>query len=372
MAGETRRKASSVKFSADIKAFTDAVTTASVCARERGSLVITKAVLVRASKGRIELASTDLNTSCETTCEASLERDGEAAIDAKELRDLLGRIDGGEISIETEGQVIVVRQRRSRYRLHYYLAQDYPQIARFSGPKDARVDVPGSAMAWGLKACLPAASREMSRESLCAVRVVLRGGRLVAEATDGHRAHRYSMACEGSLESSILPALSVPHIARLCGSSGEVSLYRQDRLWVHAGETVYSTKLVDAIYPDFDRVIPGKRKEARITADRETLLSLVRRASFAGGPLVLQLADGELHLQCDGAESSAAEVLEAVEIDGAQQEKVGVNAAYLADAMKACPSDRVVLRVAAGLDPVVIQSDTDAVDFVAVIMPMRV
>lgn len=194
-----------------------------------------------------------------------------------------------------------------------------------------------------LRAVAPAVSKDKARAYISCVRVMVRDGRIVADATDGHRLHRAS-AQWGVFEYGDPPngaALFIPG-ASLAAALKAVPAPKRGE--VPAAATLTATGLetdtaavrwpaVDgASFPDADRVIP-KLRDAASKGERETCA-----ASW------------------------------------------GVAPAYLVDALEACAvvldRDGVIVQTPDdNLSPIRVSAkgwlDTVEVEVVCVVMPMR-
>src|SRR5690606_7716206 len=94
-------------------------------------------------------------------------------------------------------------------------------------------------------------------------------------ATDGHRMALADMPLEGVTAEKmqiILPRKGVMELTRLLGEAGEtvqVSISR-NHLRVELPQFVFTSKLVDGKFPEYDRVVP-KNNKSRVVADKEVL-----------------------------------------------------------------------------------------------------
>lgn len=197
-----------------------------------------------------------------------------------------------------------------------------------------------------LHAVAPAASKDKTRPHLACVRVRVRDGRIIMDATDGHRLHRAS-APWAAFDDGELPPTTVPVLipqASVAAALKAVPAPKRGQAPAMAVLTATGVEtdaaavrwaLVDgASFPDVERAIPALREAA----------SKGEREECAGG--------------------------------------WGVHPAYLIDALEAC---RVVLDSVTGgvtvqtpednLSPIRVHAqgwlDTVEVEVVCVVMPMR-
>ena len=135
-----------------------------------------------------------------------------------------------------------------------------------------------------------------------------------------------------------------------------------------------SVKLADEQFPPYEKVIPQQQSK-RAVCGRSKLIDSLRRISLVAndksGGVQLHLEPGMLRIQSQSPD--VGEGTEEIEIDYADEPiSVGFNARYLLDALGALPHDEVALELSGSLDPGVIKPVGGGVDFVGVIMPMRI
>ena len=107
--------------------------------------------------------------------------------------------------------------------------------------------------------------------------------KLTLVATDGRRLALVDLEVEfpRSQETEvIIPTKAVTEIQRLVREEGEVKLsIGENQIAFELNRTLLVAKLVEGNYPNYRQVIPPEAKE-RITLERETFLSAVRRVSL--------------------------------------------------------------------------------------------
>lgn len=115
------------------------------------------------------------------------------------------------------------------------------------------------------KAVSEAMSSEETRYYLCGIHFQARGDKLIMEATDGHVLLRATLDAPGlpiSLD-FIMPAELVQHICKAKYPRSakyhpvEVTLDGRD-LTVSCNNQTFGSQIIDATFPDADRVIPSK------------------------------------------------------------------------------------------------------------------
>jgi len=143
----------------------------------------------------------------------------------------------------------------------------------------------------------------------------------------------------------IIPRKGVFELQRLVGESeATVQLtLSSNHLKATLGESSLITKLIDGVYPDYERAIPtggknicvGDRLEIREALSRTAILS---NEMYRNVRLIF--SKGNLHIQTNNPQQEEAEETVAVEYEGDQLE-IGFNVEYLLDVLAAVSGEKI-------------------------------
>ena len=144
-------------------------------------------------------------------------------------------------------------------------------------------------------------------------------------------------------------------------------------LFLRAGDLLLSVKLNNVVFPPYKQVIPAAHKR-EVTVGRDELVGALRRAEVMApektATVRLRLSAGTLELTADNPDLGVAHQELSVQLDGEPLE-AGFNARYLMQALEVMDGEDVRLQFQNELDPCVIKP-ADDIDFLAVVMPMRI
>ena len=197
-------------------------------------------------------------------------------------------------------------------------------------------------------------------------------------ATDGHRL-AFSSINEINVGNTpvrvILPRKSILELIRL------LDINNNDQMTVCIGEShfrvitpdfTFTSKLINAQYPDYDKLIPRNVENTAI-ASREALKQALVRASILSNEkfrgIRLHLNENQLRIVANNPEQEEAEEMVNLEYQGSGLE-IGFNAAYLLDAVSAIVSDNIRWSFNDPNSGVLIEP-ADKSDCLYVVMPMR-
>jgi len=339
----------------------------------RSTLPILSNVLIAAEKTGLRLSTTDLDVSVRCRVPAEVAKTGTTTLPAKRLFGIVRELQEGDIEVEVDDKdVASVTSGASFFKINGLSEDEFPPLPEAEGKYCYRLD--RGAFREMLRKTAYAASRDESRVVLNGVLLSFRGGKLTVVATDGRRLALTEAEVEVAKDAEadlILPTKAVEELLHILGDAGQLSIYPKDKLVVFQfDEIVLISKLIDGTYPNYRQVIPSQCEE-RVTVERESLLTALRRVSLVttdkSNATRLTFAKNRLTIAVTTPE--VGEARESVPIKyGGKEIAVAFNPEYMMDPLRSLTSDEVFLELTDELSPGVIKCE---IPFVYVLMPMR-
>lgn len=335
-------------------------------------------VLVVLDGQQLSLTGTDLEV--EIIGRLTLESGGvggEITVPAKKFLDICRSLpDGAMIEFVYQDQKVTVKSGRSRFTLSTLPASEFPAIELGENDLSFRCDQ------GEVKRLIDRTSFAMAQQD---VRYYLNGmlwelhdDVLRVVATDGHRlamcTRPVNIAVNGEVKQAILPRKGVIELARLL-SEPEKSVelvVGNNHIRAVTDAFVFTSKLVDGKFPDYERVLPrngdkivlGNREELRQAFARTSILS---NEKYRGVRFVL--TEGQVTITANNPEQEEAEEQVAVDYQGPPIE-VGFNVSYLQDVANVISSETLRITLADSNSSALVE-DPDNSDSLYVVMPMR-
>ncbi|HEY5791359.1 MAG TPA: DNA polymerase III subunit beta [Gammaproteobacteria bacterium] len=342
----------------------------------RQTLPILANVLVEAGAETLALTATDLEVELHASLEHAAAKPGVTTLPARKLMDICRNLpDGAKITLTVDGDRAVLRSGRSRFTLATLPADDFPKVDEAASTHTA--ELPQARLRGLIDATHFAMAQQDVRYYLNGLMLELTGGRLRAVATDGHRLSLCDIEVDLEVAETlqvIVPRKGIAELLRLLDDSdtpARVDL-GSNHLRVALPGMLFTTKLIDGRFPDYERVIPAA-VDNEVLADcgllRQALLrtSILSNEKYRG--IRFQVETGNLRIQAHNPEQEEAE--EEIEVDytGAPLE-IGFNANYIIDALSAIRTERVRLRITDASNSCLLTPETgDSCRYV--VMPMR-
>lgn len=343
---------------------------------KRQTLPILSNVLISIEADRLTMTGTDLEV--ELTASTSLQgaEEGEVTLPARKFMDICKSLpEEAELDISIDEQKALIRSGKSRFSLATLPANDFPATEKVTGAREYTVSQ--AILKHLIEQTHFCMANQDVRYYLNGLLLELRQNALRAVATDGHRLALSEAECDivpGDINQIILPRKGVMELSRLLGDSDDGCQIELNSNFIrlNLGDIVFTSKLIDGRFPDYDRVIP-KGGDKIVTANREVLRQGLLRASILSNEkyrgIRMNFADNTLRATVNNPEQEEAQEELDVSYSGEEIE-IGFNVSYLVDALNAIKQGEVTLTLIDANSSCLVQGVGDDSSRY-VVMPMR-
>jgi DNA polymerase-3 subunit beta len=342
----------------------------------RHTLPVLANLLVTAGSDGVSFTGTDLEVEMLARAQVDNLEPGETTIPARKLFEICRALpDGARIDVKQSGERVTLSAGRSRFTLACLSASEFPQVDAIDFLE--RISLPEATLKELLDRTAFAMANQDVRYYLNGTLLDLREDLLRCVATDGHRL----ATCETPVSLAgtakrqvIIPRKGVLELQRLLeAGDGTVEVeFGRNHLRVRRSDFVFTTKLIDGRFPDYEAVIPiGADKQ--LTVGRETLRAALQRAAILSNEkyrgVKLELEPNRLLIVAHNPEQE--EAVEEVEVTSSVSGlSVGFNVNYLLDALGALRGEETRLSLRDGNSSCLIR-DADNDRARHVVMPLR-
>jgi DNA polymerase-3 subunit beta len=327
--------------------------------------------------GKITLTANDLDVLLSTTIECETDGGGSVAVPGKKFFEIVRSLPEDSVEINTEGEKIAVKCRKSRFKMVGKAAEEFPKLpeqktlATFTLKTNTMEDM--------VSKTSYAVSNDLTRPSLCGVLWEVKSGNLSMVATDGHRLAKVVLSeavPEVSASDFIVSPKALNILRSLAAEKDELTIsLAENHITFDLGDSVVYSRLLEGPFPDYNQVIP-KKNEKRLVVNRDELTDACRRVAILSSVITHQvkLVLGQDKLTISVNTPDVGEAVEEVPCSFAEaQMEIGYNARYLLDILKTMESEDVQFLLDrndnAGM--VVPEKDDSDVRHQCLLMPLR-
>lgn len=344
---------------------------------KRNTMPILSNLLINAHSGTVEVSATDLEIFIKDSCDASVEKEGSATINARKMFEIVRELECKDISISTSKKGgITIKGGKAIFNIIGLSVEEFPAFPAIEEGVVARIS-PDILIDMVDKTHF-AASTDETRYNINGVFFERENGKIRMVATDGHRLSLIEKDSEEVLSLKggvILPRKGVTEFRKLLEErERNFQLgFTKTHCIIIRDNTIVVIRLIDGEFPDYKQVVP-KDNDKTVTMNRVNLLSSLKRVSILstdkGKGVKFSFSKGRLELSSSSPDLGEAK--EELDINYKGDDLViGFNARYIIDALEAVGTEDVMFGLKGQLDPGLLQPvEADGYKYVA--MPMRV
>ncbi len=344
---------------------------------KKQTLPILSNVLLTTKNNQLLLVGTDLEIELIGFVPLlTLTAEGSTTVSARKLFDICRALpEGSDISLIVEKNNLVVRAADSSFRLNTLPSQDFPSLEEGDCP--VKFTIKQNQLKNLFAKTYFAMGQQDVRHYLNGAFLDIGKQAIKCVAADGHRLALTTIHSEsvGLAEAKIiLPRKSVLELIRLLNSDSDrdASISTGNgRFQVVTDDYIFTTKLINAQYPDYHRLIPAGSTVA--VADRDAVKQALTRTSILSNEkfrgVRFQLEPTTLHISANNSDQEHAEEALPLTYNGNKME-IGFNVAYLLDVVSSITSKSILCAFTDPNNGVLIKPEEDD-DSLYVVMPMR-
>lgn len=342
----------------------------------RQTLPILGNVYLKQADNTLRVVGTDLETEVMTRIDQTAGEDGECTVTARKLYEICRTLpDDAELELTVKEGKAVIRSGRSRFTLQSLPAADFPRVE--VDQWENKLQIPQAALHGLLEKTAFAMAQQDVRYYLNGLLLEIEGDRARAVATDGHRLAKSEIGLEGGnheRRQAIVPRKAILELIRFLGDGEQETVVElnPNHIRIQSGAMVFTSKLIDGRFPDYDKVIPAGL-DVHVLVSRTEFHDLLARTAiltnekFRGVRIALSTDKMTVSAHNPDQEEAVDEM--PVEYQGEDVE-IGFNVGYLMDALKALESEEIDFGVQDPNSSCTLTAPGDA-KTLYLVMPMR-
>jgi len=333
-------------------------------------------VLIRVDGNGLTLTTTDLEVEMVARVDTvSVDEQGATTVPARKLLDICrGLPDDAVIQFLVKKDRLHLSSGKGKYLLSVLSAADFPTIE--SWQNKIEFSIAHQSLKGLIEASQFAMASQDVRYYLNGMLFEFDGNSIKAVATDGHRLALSQCQHEQSIAETqiIVPRKGVLEMLKLLdlGEQPCSISVGENNIRVATSQVIFTCKLVDGRFPDYNRVIP-KSIDKYVTVTKNELKQAFTRAAILSNEkfrgVRLLLAPNLLTITANNPEQEQAEELLDVDYQGESLE-IGFNVSYILDVLNNYHGEQVTLCLGDSNSSALIE-DKNNFNALHVVMPMR-
>jgi DNA polymerase-3 subunit beta len=343
----------------------------------KSQLPILLNLLIETKDGKLRLSSTDLEIGIETYIPATIIEEGGITVPARIFTELVTSLSDTTITLQTSKNILEVISKKTKSTFQTMPNSDFPRLYDERGELIAEMDEKD--LRRDFSTVVFSASIDTTRPALSGVLVRREAEGFLLVATDGFRLslqhYKLPNTKTDIQKSFIVPARVFRELLSIKEEKKKVEMYITEtgnQILFQQGETVLIGRLIEAEFPNFEKIIPTDFSLS-IVFDREEMQKAVKICSiFARDSAnIVKLNLRKDHITVSSSAPSVGE--NTVDVDAVltgEENEIAFNAKYLLDLFSNLSENELVFEMIGPLNPGVFKIKGDA-SFLHLIMPIR-
>lgn len=350
------------------------------------NLPILNNVLIKASKNKIELISTNLEIGIIHQIRGKVEIEGSFTVDAKVINDYVSLLPNDKVKIEEKDGELKLECNNYKTKIKGESATEFPLIPTIN--KESGVLCPVLDFKKALNSVAFAISNNESRPELAGVLFVFNKNKLTLVATDSYRLAEREVIVTSNAKIDedlkiIVPSKTIQELARILSGFGDsfseeeeiknIEIYLSDnQILFSLGQTDLISRLISGNYPDYKQIIPSNIK-TKVLVDRSEILRAVKASAIFAKAGINDVA---LEFKSSGTIISASSGLSGesrIELESdntGEQGEIIINYKYLVDGLNNINSEKVKIELVNSASPFLLRPEP-VEPYLYIVMPIR-
>lgn len=341
----------------------------------RVTLPVLNNVLIRVEDKKVSLVTTNLDMAIVDFLPVSSSKNGVVTVPARLLTEFVNNLPRDEIiKISSKDAKVTITAGKYTSTINGSPADDFPELPEINEEKAVVFKMSIDDFKNGISSVAVASSNDLSRPALTGIFFNTADKTLCIAATDGYRlAERKLIKNIESEVSVIVPTSSLQEVLRAINDEmDEIEIsFNDDLVRFRLGEVEVVSKLIDASFPDYRRLIP-KDNNIIIDLKRDELIRVTKLAALfarsVSGAITCE-AKTPNTFSVGSVISELGENASVIDTPVSENCKVNLSSRFLLDALNSLDGSDVVLKFSSKATPVILQ-DRKNQDYTHILMPI--
>lgn len=343
----------------------------------KSSLSLIEGILCKADRD-LSLTGYNMETAITYEVESDVADPGQCIL-PKLFPEIIRRLPEGPVTVVIDDNFKVsIRAGFASFTISAESAEGYPELPDVSDGRN--VYIPQKELKSLIGGTIFAVSESAgSRPIHTGVKFEVDAASVTAVAVDGFRLARRTYHCQETGSQGlnfVVPASGLKEVERILSDTDEAASFflGPKHILFHVNNATVICRLLEGEFLDWRKVVPTNCP-IKLVASVSDLSSSMERVGLIisdkfKSPVRCVFGHQELLLRTNTT-VGAAEDRCSFAGDGKELE-IGFNVRYLADALRAIPSEEVTLELTNGLSPIVLTPVDDKLDFAYMVLPVRI
>lgn len=340
------------------------------------TLPILNNVLIRADKNQVSLITTNLDMAVIDYLPVSNSEDGVITVPARLLAEFVSNLPKDEnIELSSSDNKITIKSGKYSSIINGTAADDFPELPEINEKTSVTFKINLEDFKNSINQVIIATSNDLTRPALTGVYFNTINNNLMIAATDGYRLAEKALIKNIKSEvQALVPSTTLQEVLRTnIEEDEEIEIsFSEDLVRFRLGEVEIISKLIDASFPDYQKLIP-KNLDISLNLNKEEITRVTKLAALfsksIGGSIICEAKTPDKFSVKSIANEfgeNDSEIKTTIKKSG----KVNLNSRFLLDALNSLEESEITFQFSTHVEPVLLKNKKDN-DYTHIIMPLN-
>lgn len=326
---------------------------------------ITSHLYLEATQGNsltIKATDHEIGLSIEIS-QLTVQTPGLATAGGKKLLEIVRILNDEEITLETKGDTLHVKQSKSHFKLPMLKAQEFPPFP--SKEQASKAELDSYALISSLKKITPAIDSNNPKYELNGALLDISDSQINFAATDTRRLAIVSLDNPGSSTLSIiLPKKAIIEVQKLFTAAIDI-FYDDTYIQIVSDQFYFFSKLINGKFPDYHRIVPKQYKQT-FTLPKALFIQSIKQITTVSVELLITFESSLIRFQSMSHDSN--EALKEIDFESTVDTpfSIAVNSKYLLDFLSQTDGNTFTICLNEPNTPFVLEEN----NFKTIVMPI--
>jgi DNA polymerase III subunit beta len=353
----------------------NAINTVQKAVSSKSALPILEGVLIKAYGDQVTLTGNDLEVGIECTFNADIPEEGTLVLNSKIFGEIARKLPEADVTIESDGESVLIECVHASFKMNLISPEGFPELQTVEGTRS--FEMPAAVLKEMIRKTIIAVSSDENRPILTGVMFEIKDEKLTLVSIDGFRMAMRETEIEGTGEKKeiVVPGKTLAELIKIIDIEDEkINVNFSDNHILFSSRTKkLVSRLLEGEFPNYRSIIP-RDEETSIGVKRNELIDSLERAITVltdekRHPVVFDIENDMMVISLNSENASLREEIE-VNMKG-EKVKIGFNARFLLDALKAIDEDEIEMNFRGSVGPCTITAN-ERNDYLYLIVPVKI
>ncbi|MGX3098985.1 DNA polymerase III subunit beta [Helicobacter sp. 23-1046] len=323
---------------------------------------ITSHIYFECADNKLTLKATDYEIAITSQIEVSMEEEGKATANGKDVLNFIKNLKEGDILLEVQNDSLIIKQGASDTTLEMFNAQEFPLMPQYD--ENQQINIEPEKFLGSMRKINSATDTNNPKFELNGALLDVKEYAFNFVATDTRRLAIVKHESQGvNTLGVIIPKRAINEILKLFVDSIEI-FFNETHIIIKSPQYIFFSKVINGKFPDYEKIIP-KEFSHQIKLPKDKFVESNKIVSSLSNRIKITITKNEILFESIGDENRKTRTKIEIQTD-IESFTFGAESKYLTDFLSQVESNEFTLGVKEENTPFVLSDD----NFSTIIMPV--